>query len=868
MFLKYLFSLLISVCICSIAGAQIKDIDIDSKISQQLKSRLSVAGNLDSIDIIIAVSQEDALYKQLEGKGRIISAYKPAGIIVIRSSKIKTGEILSARNVLFADTVKEPKEELTTGYLDLATNKINKAHTNYPQVKGNEIVVSVKEQQFDTSDIDFKGRTIATGVAASTQSAHAAIMATTIAGAGNTSPFSLGAAPAAKLASASFAYLLPDADSVYKKHSITIQNHSYGTVVETYYGAEAAAYDQSVWENPSLVHVFSAGNSGLAAPATGMYTGLEGFSNLTGNFKTSKNSIVIGATDSIYSISAASSRGPVEDGRIKPEIVAFGEDGSSGAAALVSGTAALIQQAYQINFNKVPTAALVKAVLINSAEDVGPKGPDYSSGYGSLNGYEALKTLFENRNYEGVSSQNELHTFQISVPQNLSKLKVTLVWSDTTGTINAKKALVNDLDLTVKHQLTNELWYPWVLSSVPQKDSLIKEAIRKVDTLNNVEQVSIEFPAAGEYSIEVVGSKVAHQQVFAIAFKLDTLQQFEWTFPTAKDNISAGKTNILRWQTSFTSPGSLLFTTNGTDWQEIASGLNPESGFYKWQAPDTLTTAQVKMQFSNAASVVSDTFTISKSLNLQVGFNCADSFLVFWKPLPASNYNIYNLGSQYLEKIAIVDDTFFLFKQGAHRSDFYSVAPVVNGKEGIRSFTLNYKTQGADCYFRSFYLQQQDERVATFNTLIGSLYNVASITFQKLKGQEFVNLSTIQAPISTTFLFADSSLTQGVNFYRVQLKLNDGREMYSNDVTIYHFPGAPVIIYPNPVRQGLSINIITNGAGRHTIEIYNVNGHLVEKMELKNLLNQVNSTKLPKGIYFIHIINDEGLRTTQKLIIY
>jgi hypothetical protein len=37
-------------------------------------------------------------------------------------------------------------------------------------------------------------------------------------------------------------------------------------------------------------------------------------------------------------------KGPAFDGRIKPEMVAFGIDGSSGAAALVSGVAILLQQ--------------------------------------------------------------------------------------------------------------------------------------------------------------------------------------------------------------------------------------------------------------------------------------------------------------------------------------------------------------------------------------------------------------------------------------------------------------------------------------------------------------------------------------------
>ena len=132
----------------------------------------------------------------------------------------------------------------------------------------------------------------------------------------------------------------------------------------------------SVWNNPALVHVFSSGNSGSTASVAGLYGGIAGFANLTGSFKMAKNIITVGATDSFNIVAALSSKGPAFDGRVKPEMVAFGEDGTSGAAALVSGTAALIQHAYKSTYKNLPTAALVKAILLNSADDIGEKYVD------------------------------------------------------------------------------------------------------------------------------------------------------------------------------------------------------------------------------------------------------------------------------------------------------------------------------------------------------------------------------------------------------------------------------------------------------------------------------------------------------------
>ncbi len=68
----------------------------------------------------------------------------------------------------------------------------------------------------------------------------------------------------------------------------------------------------------------------------------------------SKNTLSVGAVDSQGKVSPLSSRGPAYDGRIKPELVAYGEGGTSEAAALVSGVSLLLQQAYREQQNHLP----------------------------------------------------------------------------------------------------------------------------------------------------------------------------------------------------------------------------------------------------------------------------------------------------------------------------------------------------------------------------------------------------------------------------------------------------------------------------------------------------------------------------------
>src|SRR2546421_475278 len=100
----------------------------------------------------------------------------------------------SSKRLYFDTSISEPKEELTTGTLDLTANYINAVQHFFPLMNGSSIRISIKEQNFDPSDIDIRNRHFLTGFESPTSSSHAAIMATAIAGGGNTSELAKGVA--------------------------------------------------------------------------------------------------------------------------------------------------------------------------------------------------------------------------------------------------------------------------------------------------------------------------------------------------------------------------------------------------------------------------------------------------------------------------------------------------------------------------------------------------------------------------------------------------------------------------------------------------------------------------------------------------
>ena len=76
-------------------------------------------------------------------------------------------------------------------------------------------------------------------------------------------------------------------------------------------------------------------------------------------------------------------------------------------------------------------------------------------------------------------------------------------------------------------------------------------------------------------------------------------------------------------------------------------------GYYKWTPPDSFVTALLRMNFASQ-NFISDTFTISKRFDVNVGFNCTDSFMLYWNKIPGvSSYQVYQLGDKYMEPLSI-----------------------------------------------------------------------------------------------------------------------------------------------------------------------------------------------------------------------
>ncbi len=316
---------------------------------------------------------------------------------------------------------------------------------------------------------------------------------------------------------------------MFEDDGILISNHSYGYTTKTAlgeYDTFAKLLDKEVSANPYLHAIVSAGNDG-GKPEYPEFGIIKGASN-------AKNIITIGALDSASNnVASFSSIGPVKDGRIKPDFVARGSSvyspsassinsykymsGTSMATPAVTGLIVLIEEAYRkIKYTDIRLDT-TKAILANTATDIGNSGPDYRSGFGMVNGQKAVDVI---RTMSGSHSLVKLSSLRQSGVKEYNfwsdgnkKFKATISWVDLAG--NNSTSLVNDLDIYIKDQY-NKIYYPFTLNkSYPNSEA----SQNKFNRVDNIEQVYFDLPK-GNYKLIVKGHKVTGNQNFTLVSNL------------------------------------------------------------------------------------------------------------------------------------------------------------------------------------------------------------------------------------------------------------------------------------------------------------------------------------------------------------
>lgn len=461
-------------------------------------------------------------------------------------------------------------EKFPSNVTAAAVSRTDAAQFTSDGLTGSGVVVGAWDAgTAQASHPDFDGRVIPGDSGA--VSGHATHVAGIIMASGNGDASARGMAPAANLLSYDFyGNVLAEQRDAQAGYGMVLSNHSWdyaeGWLFDRYndglwvwyggagnseeldfgaYGAISRDWDQLVVDT-DLIVIKSSGNERNDAGAgsaphhhfgdpTALYTDYhkaDGDYDSIGPVGVAKNVITVGAVDADRRMTGFSSWGPTDDGRIKPDIVADGvglystldnsgygvKSGTSMAAAVVSGSLALLVERYRLRQSVSPGAGLMKALVANTARDLGTSGPDYVYGWGLLDTWAALNILdasgLDNwpvRNGSIVSGEQQV--FELQVPSSLATLKVTLAWTDPAAAAGAPAALVNDLDLELVDP-QGLVHYPFSLAG--KSDPAAPATATGPNRVDNIEQVAVAKPVAGAWQVRVTAATLQGVQRYGM----------------------------------------------------------------------------------------------------------------------------------------------------------------------------------------------------------------------------------------------------------------------------------------------------------------------------------------------------------------
>ncbi|MFP3872426.1 MAG: S8 family serine peptidase [Candidatus Aenigmatarchaeota archaeon] len=572
----------------------------------------------------------------------------------------------------------------------------------------------------------------------------------------------------------------PIVEEAAQRSDAYVHSNSWGADEGGAYSDSDEVYDQAVREadrdtpeTEPMVITVAAGNSGSDTNTIGSPANAKNVISVGASFSYNPDADNYGGqtTYNPAMISDFSSRGWTDDNRVKPDVVAPGEDilstmtpqgsgdytedsryqwmsGTSMANPAVAGAASVVVDWYEDNFGERPSPAMVKALLINTAqpldEDNGNTGsiPNRDEGWGRVDlsklqypKNDPVSFMAEDQTsllQTGDIDEYEIHRDKEGVPLNIS-----LVWTDKNALEGDDPTLKNDLNLEVitpggdvyTGNAFQDGWTP------PNQDAVgdFDTSGDGKDDVNNVENVYIhpDEVESGIYKVRVEGFDVPEDgnmdgnltQDYALAVHNGFLSpegeppKINVTRPQGGESWDGLTQENITWQTedgdNATDTVDLFYSTDGgQSWDTIAEDFD-DTGLYTWNVPN------VHSQQCKVKARVYDTVG-------RFAENVTDEFeIVGVPPSPPDSQDVEHFGSQgELVDNGVFDSGYDPWEMElVQDEDEAGWAAESYSADGTGSIHAKASQEGDGTTTQEVYWEQEILPVSTELTINGAFYN-------------------------------------------------------------------------------------------------------------------------------------------------
>lgn len=733
-------------------------------------------------------------YFEQADKTIVLSELKKAGAIILSSKFDAAGIVLIQYNPSIINNIAalpfvssislQPLKDQPLNYNSRAAHGVSGLNAlNGKNLNGKGVTVGVGDDADISSHIDFAGRLISR--TPTVPNNHGTHTSGTTAGAGIINVKNRGMAAKATIINQYFSDILVNAPAYITDYNMVLTNNSYyaadvGCAGEGEYNVLSNFADNQLKNNDQLLHVIAAGNDG--ALSCSPYP--AGFGTVKSGWQTAKNVLTVGAVRvDNYTIASFSSRGPLLDGRIKPEITADGasvlstnafntygfNSGTSMAAPAVTGSLSLMYERYrQLHAGANPKNALIKALACNTAEDLGNPGPDYTYGFGMLNTRRAVEAIDSNRYFINTIANAGGAIHNITIPANTRRLKILLYWTDAPAASNASNALVNDLDMVVIEP-SFVLHRPLILN--PSPANVNNNAAEGPDHLNNIEQVIIENPAAGIYSANINGFNIpSGTQEYVVTYEIINPSVFV-EYPYGGETLVPGETENIRWNAYGNEGNNFTIeysTNNGSSWTTINNNVSPTTRVYPWIVPSIATNNALIRVSRNSTALSGESnfnFIVLGQPIVTATNVCEGAVQLNWAAVNnAGSYDILQLVNDSMQVIGnTISNTYLITGLDKNKKYWLGVAAKNNSVAGRRSISVQVQPNTGTCSLAAFNNDLKVDTILEPTTARQLFANAANATKPVKIIIKNNGSITANGPFDVAFSYGGGTVTETIN---------------------------------------------------------------------------------------------------------